>query len=307
MPARATPATGRVAAAFAPGHVTAVFSPDLTARDPRGRGSVGAGLVLELGVRAVATWRAGGAGSFVRIVSDVPGPLPISTEVARRLVGARPGRVTVMLSHDLPIGQGFGMSASGALAVGLAVASTLGRPMDRAVATAHLADLFGGGGLGGVSAILGGGLEIRVRPGVPPFGRVLHKAFRPRLLLAVVGRPLPSPKLLRDATFLDRVREQAVEALPRLREHPDARTLFVEAERFSDGLGLASPAVQRRLADLRATGASAAQSMFGNSVVILPQSVAQRKAAIRVLQRARLPAVELRTAARGAHLVPRSP
>src|SRR5271154_6986697 len=46
----------RRARAFAPAHVTGYFSPDLGSRDPRGRGSVGAGLVLDAGAVAEAAW-----------------------------------------------------------------------------------------------------------------------------------------------------------------------------------------------------------------------------------------------------------
>jgi pantoate kinase len=300
MPADATSPAARVARAFAPGHVTGVFAPDLSARDPRGRGSVGAGVVLELGVWATVRWRPGTRRSEVRILSDAPGPLPISAEVARRLLGDRPGRLEVQLRHELPIGQGFGMSAAGALATGLAVARALGSARQRAIETAHLADLFGGGGLGGVSAVLGGGLELRERPGVPPFGRTRHRPFSPSILLAVVGRPLPSPPLLRDRRFLERVRAQANLSLPRLRTRTDAPTFLDEAERFTDGLGLASPPVRRVLTKVRATGARAAQAMFGQSVFIVPADPVERRAVVEMLEKARIRAVELRAARNGA-------
>ncbi len=302
MPARATPARARIATAYAPGHVTGVFAPDLTARDPRGRGSVGAGIVLELGVRAMARWRPGRRGTTVRVVSETRRTLPISEDVAQRLVAARPGELDVAIRHDLPIGQGFGMSAAGALATGLAVAAVLKLSRQRAIETAHLADLFGGGGLGGVAAILGGGLEIRDRPGVPPRGRVRHRPFDASIFLVVVGTALPSPRLLRDDRFLDRVRAQASRALPRLRSSPDARTFLAEAERFTDGLDLAPLELRRLMSRIRATGARAAQSMFGESLFIVPRTPGQRSSVLRVLERANRRAIEIRSAALGAHL-----
>jgi pantoate kinase len=300
MPARATLPVERVAQAFAPGHVTGVFAPDLSARDPRGRGSIGAGLVLELGVRATARWRPGGRTTVVRIRSQATGPLPISADVARRLVGARRGRLDLSLEHELPIGQGFGMSAAGALATGLAVAGAVGESRRHAIETAHLADLFGGGGLGGVSAILGGGLELRDRPGVPPFGHVRHEAFPRALLLAVVGKPVPSPPLLRDPRFLERVQLQAALVLPRLQRNTSARTFLDAAEHFTDGLGLASPSLARVLASVRGVGAPAAQAMFGASLFIVPRSPGERNAVLRTLERAHVRAAEVRAARSGA-------
>jgi len=177
-----TVSLARSTRAFAPGHVTGIFRPEVTHRDPRGRGSVGAGIVLELGAWAEARFSPGPR-SRIRVVADGRGPWPISEDVARRMTPEEPGTLTVRLTHELPVGQGFGMSAAGALATALAVGALSARPTAHAVEVAHLADLFGGGGLGGVAAILGGGLEVRTRAGVPPLGRVIHRPFRPALLL----------------------------------------------------------------------------------------------------------------------------
>ena len=297
MPAREPPA--RESSAFAPGHVTGVFAPELTERDPRARGSVGAGIVLELGVTATARWWPERRASR-RIVSDVPGPLPISAEVLGRLTIAQPGRFEVRLNHALPVGQGFGMSAAGALATGLAVAGLVRAPDRRAVEVAHLADLFGGGGLGGVAAILGGGLEVRRQAGIPPFGRVVHRPYRRPLILAVLGQPIPSPRLLRDPRFLTRVRELARPALRRLGGRAAPELYWEQSEAFSDALGLTSPRGRRLLASLRSAGAHATQSMFGHSVVVDSPSPRVRRATLRTIERSGLRAVEIGASLTGA-------
>jgi len=286
--------------AFAPGHVTGVFRPDASARDPRGRGSVGAGIVLELGVWAEAELDPSSR-SRVRVVGDGPGPWPISEEAARRMAVGRPGAITVRLHHDLPVGQGFGMSAAGALAAALAVGALSGRPRSDAVRVAHLADLFGGGGLGGVAAILGGGLEVRARPGIPPFGHIVHRPFRPALLVGVVGRPIPSPSVLGDRAALRRI-TRASAGWEALGQHPDAPRLFHLSERFTDRAGLASPAVERAVRALRRQGAWACQAMFGQSFFALPRSARGRRACLEWLQLEGVPAVELRAATSGARV-----
>jgi pantoate kinase len=196
------------------------------------------------------------------------------------------------------------MSAAGALATGLAVARALGIDGRRAVAMAHLSDLYGGGGLGGVAAILGGGLELRTRPGVPPLGLIRHRRFARSILLAIVGNAVASPRLLRDEKFLGRVRVAAGGSIERLIARPDAGTFLVEAERFTDELGLASRAVRGRLDGLRATGARAAQTMFGESLFIVPRTSRQRADVVELLERWRRPAVEVRGARSGAQALP---
>jgi len=291
----------RIARAFAPGHVTGVFRPDVSHRDPRGRGSVGAGVVLELGVTAVAAY-VPGTRPRVRVVGDGPGPWPISEEVARRMATRLSGAVTVHLTHGLPVGQGFGTSAAGALATGLTVGALAGRSRAEAVQVAHLADLFGGGGLGGVSSILGGGLEVRVRPGVPPFGRIRHHPFRPALLVGVVGKPIPSASVLNDPIALHRI-TRASDGWELLGDHPSVEQFFRVSERFTDHAGLSSPAVIRAVRALRHRGAWAGQAMFGESFFALPRTPAARAKCLDWLRGEGLRAVELRAATSGARRV----
>lgn len=293
------------ARAFAPGHVTGVFRPDASHRDPRARGSVGAGVVLELGAWAEAQFSPGHR-TRLRVVADRPGRWPISEDVARRMAPATPGALTVRLTHELPVGQGFGMSAAGALATALAVGSLSARPRAHAVRVAHLADLFGGGGLGGVAAILGGGLEIRTRPGVPPFGHVIHRKFPPELLVGVVGRPIPSPSVLRDPAALRRI-TAASRGWERLGAHPSLERFFRLSERFTDRGGLASPAIVQAVTALRQRGAFACQAMFGQSFFALPKSFAARTACLAWLEEKGIRAVEIGASATGARLVRNRP
>jgi pantoate kinase len=296
-----TAARARTVRAFAPGHVTGVFRPQVTSRDPRGRGSVGAGLVLELGAWAEARFSPGSS-VRVSVTGDGPGPWPISEEVARRLARGLAGRVRVRLSHELPVGQGFGMSAAGALATALSVGALAGEPRRRSVEVAHLADLFGGGGLGGVAAILGGGLEVRLRAGVPPFGRVLHRPLGHPFFVGVVGRPIPSPSVLGDTVALRRI-ARAARGWETLQKNPSARRFFPISERFSDRAGLSSPAVARVVRELRHRGAWAGQAMFGESFFAVPRSRSAKEECLHWLRDEGVRAVEIRTATVGARVV----
>ncbi len=293
--------TVRTARAFAPGHVTGVFAPGTSGRDPRGRGSVGAGIVLDAGVTAHAEWRPG-PGRRIRVSADVALPLPISEEVARRLVGPASGTLDVRLVHALPVGQGFGSSAAGATATALAVARVIGRPRARAIEVAHLADLFGGGGLGGVAAILGGGLEVRVRPGIPPFGAVVRRPYPGRILVGVVGGPMPTSAVLRSARTLDRI-ASAADRLGRLGRTPDVGRFWDASEAFTDRVGLAPRALTDVVRALRRRGARAAQAMFGRSFFAALPPAGRGEAILRWMARRPLHGAELGADPRGARLV----
>lgn len=285
--------------AFAPSHVTGLVVPRLDARDPRARGSLGAGIVLGVGVTASATWRPAARPS-VRLSSNVGRELPISREAARRLLAHRPGRLDVRLDHRLPVGHGFGSSAAGALATALAVSGAVGLPRSRAVEVAHLADLFGQGGLGGVAAILGGGLEVRLRPGIPPFGRSVRLRLDAPVALGTVGRPIPTGRLLSDAAWLRRF-ERAQRFYDALLDDRTADGFWTASEGFTEAVGLASPALRALLRGLRRRGARAAQAMFGTSFLAeLPGGPAG--AATRDwLRRRRVAFLETPAARQGAH------
>ncbi|MEM0128607.1 MAG: hypothetical protein QXG65_00345 [Thermoplasmata archaeon] len=296
----------RIARAFAPGHVTTVFRrPPAPSRDPRGRGSIGAGLVLAAGALATARWMPGEeTGSRrLRLRSADGDALPITRDALERLLRDRRGTLEVEVRHELPVGQGFGMSAAGTLAATLAASEVLGLPRSRAVALAHLADYSHGGGLGGVAAILGGGFEIRRRPGIPPWGTVEHRPGPPSVIVGVAGRPLPTVRMLARRDLSARL-ERASPEWPSLVRRPTLRALGTISERFTDAVGVAPEGLSRLIRSLRGPGRWVAQAMFGRSFVAVPSTERAREEILRTLERRGIRAVEVPTAARGAHRLP---
>lgn len=292
----------RTSVAFAPGHVTGMFCPAPPARDPRARGSIGAGLVLSRGAWAFARWRIDGP-PRTAVVDPDGRPLPISGDVAQRLRAGRPGSLRVQVVHELPVGSGFGMSAAGALATGVAVAALAGHEMRVAIETAHLADLFGRGGLGGVAAVLHGGAEFRRSPGIPPFGEVVHRRWDWPVYLGVVGAALPTPRVLandRRMAEVARAFEAAGGPLGRRATVPDA---LEAAERFTDALALAPPELRRAIRELRRRGAWAAQAMFGRAFWAVPKSKSEVPAIERWLAAQPFPTWTVRTSRTGPRLV----
>ncbi len=294
------PATeGRRTFAFAPGHVTGLFVPALSARDPRGRGSLGAGIVLEVGATADALVEPSRPES-IAVVDAAGRPLPLTLEAARHLVPPGSGGVRIRVHHALPVGQGFGMSAAGSLASALALAALFDLPHRRAVEAAHLAELFGRGGLGGVAAILGGGVEVRQRPGLPPRGRIVHLPLEPPVVVGVVGGPLPSPRLLADGKFLGRVEEVGGPIIRRLGNRPTPAQVLRGSEQFTDGLGRAPARLRAILDGLRRRGSWAAQGMLGRSFFAVPRRPGALEAALTFLRREGIPARAMGAAPEGA-------
>jgi len=176
------------------GHVTLLFSIHDEDHLPRSQGSRGAGLCLDAGVtvRATATHRdrppdLAGVQPGPRL-DLTPAPVEVhvtdATGVAwpdgealyhavvddlrtvRRLSPST--AVSMDVTLDLPVSQGFGMSGAGLLAAARAVLEANGTPDDAyAARVAHRLERTQRGGLGDVLAIHAGGMALRRQPGAP--------------------------------------------------------------------------------------------------------------------------------------------
>ena len=154
------------------GHVTLIFSIQDDAESLLEQGSRGAGISLDRGVIIEATGESGNGG--LSISGDAPGD-ELHRLVLEELttLDSTFGEYDWTLSHEgeLPSSQGFGLSAAGAIACGLAIQRALGVDEDlarsRAIHIAHRVERRLSGGLGDVAAIHSGGIELRLEPGCP--------------------------------------------------------------------------------------------------------------------------------------------
>ena len=154
------------------GHVTLIFSIQDDADNLLEQGSRGAGISLNRGVIIEAIGEPGGG--VLTINGDAPGD-ELHQMVLEELVtfDSSFGRYDWILSHEgeLPASHGFGLSAAGAIACGLALQRALSVDDDlarsRAVHIAHRVERRLSGGLGDVAALHSGGIELRLEPGCP--------------------------------------------------------------------------------------------------------------------------------------------
>ena len=201
-----------VGVAHVGGHVTLLFSIHDDELLPRRQGSRGAGLCLDAGVRVRA--EAIPAPPKEDSAGAIPAPRPpsqpgsIDVEVSdrfgkpwpegeamyvmlindlravRRIPSSTSWRLDVRL--ELPISQGFGMSAAGFLAAARAVLNANGTPDDGyAARVAHRMERLHRGGLGDVLALQAGGMALRREPGAPNVGGSAEGAILEAPLLLV--------------------------------------------------------------------------------------------------------------------------
>ena len=243
---------------FCPGHITCFFRPVRTG-DMATTGSIGAGIRISLGSEVVLEER-----SDDKVVVTMDG-IESDAKVTRCLMESMaPGRgYDVTVTNDLPVGQGFGMSAAGAVATALALSGDI----DDAFLRAHRAEIEGGGGLGDVSALsLPVHQPVRVRAGIPPHGEVIGTGIEFRTLtLAVVGRKMHTGSVLDDRDVCARMESVGESCVRRFMDDPTEKRLFSLSGEFSRSVGLESEDVRKAL-DLLAPHGNAGMCMLGHSI-----------------------------------------
>lgn len=249
--------------AFCPGHVSCVFQP-MTSFDAMSAGSRGIGIRLNKGSTATVEPRDDGVVNIY--IDGVKSVAHISRMVAQILAPDKGFDIRIV--NDLPVSQGFGMSAAGAIATGVCVAEIAGVPRTEAFKAAHVAEVNGGGGLGDVAAIVAGNdVPVRTVPGIPPFGRVENADFRiDRLTLAVIGGEMRTDGVIWDPAVLRRIRDAAISAMDAFFADPTYEGLYRASNDFSRDSDLESPAIRRGIERLRDRGFNAGMCMLGNSL-----------------------------------------
>jgi len=224
------------ACAFAPGHVTGFFAVHDGYNDLSHMGSRGGGWCLQRGAYAAV----GHAEQTVVRIDHVPVDAPVTREGLRRLTDVP---LDVDLRLELPVGQGFGMSAAGTLATCLAAANLLDLDPEAALLAAHEAEVSQGTGLGDAVGSWFGGGELRIKPGCPPHGWAMHVTApeSAEFLFCTLGTGIATDTIIRDPEWKERTRRFGDPAVDRVleagREHAWAELLH-EAEAFTGAMGL---------------------------------------------------------------------
>jgi len=175
--------------------------------------------------------------------------------------------VQVRSKLDLPIGQGLGMSGAGAMSTALAIADALDISKKMAVQAAHRAEIKYRTGLGDVGPQSVGGMTIRLKPGIPPYGKIRSIPVDEELeiVVGIVGPSISTKKIITDSTWKRRINKAGRDCVDGLSKRPTLDALFSLSRRFAEGTGLVSRTAARALRAVDRVG-MASMSMIGNSL-----------------------------------------
>lgn len=248
--------------AFCPGHITCFFRPVYN-EDILKRGSKGAGIRTSAGTIVGMEEISGRTRIYLNSKES-------DAKITRRVLEKiAPGRnFEISAECQLPMGQGFGMSASGAIAAGLCAAAIADRDRQDAFTAAHIAEIECGGGLGDVAALMhGGDVPIRLKEGIPPYGSVTDPGIVfDELTIVVLGPKLSTADVLSDKIRTQRICEAGDQAVSAFQKDASKDGLFSISDIFSKGSGVMGDQVQNVIAKLWDNGIRASMCMLGNSI-----------------------------------------
>jgi len=271
------------ASAFVPAHISGFFQP-CGASNPERAGSRNCGPCLNLGVLTeVRVERASRRSVRVFIDGERSPHAKTTLSVVERLLRVAQGPFKIEVDHScqVPVGAGYGASGAGALGAALALSEALGLRLPRGglVSAAHVAEVTCRTGLGDVGAQALGGLVIGVQPGAPPHGR-WRRITVPRDLKVVCATlgPLSTRKLLRDEAFRRRAREFGGRAIEKLMKRPTLERFALVSRDFAEGLGLLDDELRALIKCATGAGAiGASQVMLGRAVFALVEAEKSEK------------------------------
>ena len=273
------------------GHVTLLFSIHSESEDPLQQGSRGAGFCVEAGVECTihAIPLSEGEEFNVSIgVQTFDGPIDdeavallyvdVIEEFMQRDLLDEKNSYHIDVTLELPLSQGFGMSAAGALACAQALCSLQELETDPAQ-IAHLVERMNSSGLGDVLAATVGGIELRTQPGAPPSpGRATSFSSDAEVLLC-----WDSDFKRHTSTYIDdpqwkvAISEAGEDSVSRLSvgewNHSRWQQLLDEAEIFAEAAGLMDEldrsTLIERVKKQIPTGHRVLPCMLGTSVCVL--------------------------------------
>lgn len=259
------------AQAFVPGHITGVFRIFDEKKNPLECGSIGAGFSVEIGTLTTVSATENESLEITTIYNDENIDANVTKAVVRRLVENYERQFKVIVTHksSLPSGVGFGASGAGALGTALALGHLLDSNLSETTSAgyAHCAEVENHTGLGDVIAQTIGGIEIRTHPGGPGVGKVVSIPSESQTVVLAGAPGLKTRDVLTNPENRARINAVGDDLVARIIDNPSIETFISCSREFTESIGLSTERVDAALKDLDDSGLhQSSMVMLGDSV-----------------------------------------
>ena len=201
-------------------------------------------------------------------INDIEAEAPVTRRAMEIMIPELDKAVEVKIQHEVPTGQGFGMSAAGTFATCLALAVELNIPDPKyaALKATHISEVEHHTGLGDAVAQSIGGFVHRIEPGIPPHGEYEKLNFRAEeVVICVLGDPIKTSIILSNGEQRHRIRESGHACLRDCEHGLDLASFISSSWVFARDAGLATDKMKRILGTINGSG-QGSMVMLGNSI-----------------------------------------
>lgn len=246
---------------FVPGHITGFFNIENNV-NPLKNGSCGAGFLVNRGVLTDIS------SSDTLEIEVNQGDYTVINEVLKILNIEKPVKITQDI--QLPIGAGFGTSASSALglAIGLNEFFNLGYNLEKCGQIAHRAEINLGSGLGDVIAQMGRGVVLRTKAGAPEIGEIKSFVNEKLVVATKTFGEIDTASIIQDPDYKKIISDAGLELKNRFLENPSIGNFLDFSFEFSKKTNLMSDEVSELIDYFNSLDdiLGSSMAMLGNTV-----------------------------------------
>lgn len=255
--------------------MTSVWIP-IWRSSPLETGSLGAGLLIEPGVTAIAR-KCESQGVSLRIVIEGKDLDKVPTTITKllKILEARTPDATGVIEVYSPLPLSVGYAVSAGLALGVSISYSLLSParrisLEEAARIAHIAEVEAGTGLGDVIAEYSGRmLEVRLSPGAPGIGRLESYPVDADTVITLVTSQMTTSYM--HEKYLDRIYREAGKAYSSIAENPQLDTLLEKGREFSKSIGFCNAKVASLLDELVQKGLARGWYAKKGVILVVPE------------------------------------
>lgn len=251
---------------FVPSHITGFFNIENNSNLLK-NGSCGAGFLLDKGVITSIK-----SSKNDDISIKINGNVDLKNETIIRevlnILGIDSG-LKITQTIQVPIGAGFGTSASSALGVAIGVNEVLnlGNEFTKSGQIAHLAEINLGTGLGDVIAEMSKGIVLRVKAGAPGYGEVIFNNNEDIYIACKTFGEISTSRIINDPYYKKIINSKGLSLKDRLLDDFSLKNFLNLSYEFASGTSLikedVSNLIKTFLSDEDVLGSSMA--MLGNT------------------------------------------
>jgi len=285
---------------FVPSHITGFFT-ICENKDPLKKGSCGAGLLIDKGVTTTIKILNNSSNYKNPIDIKINGKKDLKNEAIiiktlelikktfpfEEVFGNMDKNnycISIENNVDVPIGAGFGTSASCALGTSMGIGKLLNLPLEKTAQIAHLAEISLGSGLGDVIGQTSKGIVLRKFPGAPGIGKTSSisssmkdngknynkKAdFSDIYVITKTFGEIDTSSIIKDLEYKKNINKIGIAMQKKIIINPSLENFMKLSYQFAKNTNLMSNDLSKIINDLKQNTIGISMAMLGNTIFAL--------------------------------------